>query len=73
MLRIKRLVRPETHSMHWKTAVTTVGLASVFVALAAQADSDLVATPSNSESRNAEVGAIETTVQDQRKVQGPGL
>lgn len=72
MLRIKRLVRPETHSMHWKTAVTTVGLASVFVALAAQAvTATPVATPSNSESRNAEVGAIETTVQDQRKVPGP--
>lgn len=37
MLRIKRLVRPETHRMHWKTAVTTIGVAGVCVAMAAHA------------------------------------
>ena len=68
MLRIKRLVRPETHRMHWKTAVTTVGLASVFVALAAQAvTATPVSTPTNSNARNVEVKAIETQSQDQKK------
>ncbi|WMW78986.1 M56 family metallopeptidase [Undibacterium cyanobacteriorum] len=37
MLRIKRLVRPETHRMHWKTAVMTIGVAGVCVAMAAHA------------------------------------
>ena len=68
MLRIKRLVRPETHRMHWKTAVTTVGLASVFVALAAQA---VTATPvSLSKSlgeKTSDASVVEITPQEQRK------